>query len=459
MSGNICNYEPIINLSIRDINRRLKFIHQYLCFLSSGGGGGAAEGANGLSTSLGGEVVFGQDVGEAGDPAALTSSRQIPLESFSLQFTGADANHYLNINDVGGDGMVVVGGNTFITGTPNSNEIPALRITQSYGDNDAPFVYGMQINASAVVGTGATLWGLQATVANTQGGSGLTTGVDVTTTNSVSSGVVTGSIFTAQNGGSGETRAVMGSAVIVDVTSTQDAIGVYGAAQNDGSGLALGGYFTQPILMEDLGTESTVLVDAAGVSTLAPRPGITIVDSNASPEFGITMRDPAGATFSEFIGVSNGGFFQMVTSLGAGVYISQSDQKVLISPDGSDLSNPEAVLDVRGNATLQRALRSSGVAGMTVNPGDSFKVLTNIGNAGTLTATLPAAQAGLTYTFYNENNNDFVIDAQAGDVIRVGSTVTAAGGSITATNEGDSVTLVAIGEDEWVAISVIGTWT
>jgi hypothetical protein len=78
MSSNICNYEPIINLSIRDINRRLKFIHQYLCFLSGQGGGGG-EGSDGLSTAPSGDIVLGQDVGEAGNPAALTVDREVPL--------------------------------------------------------------------------------------------------------------------------------------------------------------------------------------------------------------------------------------------------------------------------------------------------------------------------------------------------------------------------------------------
>jgi hypothetical protein len=90
MSGNICNFEPIVNLSIRDINRRLKFIHQYLCFLASQGGGGGGEGSDGLSTALSGNIVLGQDVNEAGNPAELTSNREIPLNENTLSITGTD---------------------------------------------------------------------------------------------------------------------------------------------------------------------------------------------------------------------------------------------------------------------------------------------------------------------------------------------------------------------------------
>ncbi len=54
-----------------------------------GGGGGTLTGAlNGLSLN-GINVVFGQDVGQGGNPALLTSHREIPQGAFNLSFTGA----------------------------------------------------------------------------------------------------------------------------------------------------------------------------------------------------------------------------------------------------------------------------------------------------------------------------------------------------------------------------------
>lgn len=113
MSGNICNYEPIINLSIRDLNRRLRFIHQYLCFLSSSGGGGAA--ADGLSISTAGETVLGQDVGEAGNPAALTSVREVPTGGFSINLIDSGLNSDLSAGVIGlhnDDNTLVINMNT-----------------------------------------------------------------------------------------------------------------------------------------------------------------------------------------------------------------------------------------------------------------------------------------------------------------------------------------------------------
>lgn len=83
---NICHYSPIINLSLRELNKRFETVHKYLCFVASGGSGGGGAGSDGLSTSLGGDVVLGQDVGAVGDPALLTSDREIPTGGFFVSF-------------------------------------------------------------------------------------------------------------------------------------------------------------------------------------------------------------------------------------------------------------------------------------------------------------------------------------------------------------------------------------
>lgn len=87
---NICHYSPIINISLREINRRFDTVHKYLCFVASGGAGGG-DGSDGLSNSPGGDVVLGQDVGAPGDPALLTSDREIPTGGFFVSFIDASS--------------------------------------------------------------------------------------------------------------------------------------------------------------------------------------------------------------------------------------------------------------------------------------------------------------------------------------------------------------------------------
>jgi hypothetical protein len=54
-------------------------------------GGGAGNAINGLSVSSS-NIVLGQDLNEVGDPALLTSNREIPMDGFSIQFTDGTNN-------------------------------------------------------------------------------------------------------------------------------------------------------------------------------------------------------------------------------------------------------------------------------------------------------------------------------------------------------------------------------
>lgn len=90
---------------IRDIQARLNQFGQ-----------GTTVGAvNGLSTSID-KVVLGQDISQGGDPAILTSNREIPMSTFTLRLRDAtNTNH-----NVLGPGTLVstrVSGGTNITGT------------------------------------------------------------------------------------------------------------------------------------------------------------------------------------------------------------------------------------------------------------------------------------------------------------------------------------------------------
>ena len=93
---------------------------------------------------------------------------------------------------------------------------------------------------------------------------------------------------------------------------------------------------------------------------------------------------------------------------------------------------------------------------------DQGRTFTNEGSTGVASArpfNLPSAAAGQSYTFITQDADLLRIVAAAGDTIRLGSSVSAAAGNVESTAIGDVVELIAINATEWIARSVIGTWT
>jgi hypothetical protein len=90
---------------------------------------------------------------------------------------------------------------------------------------------------------------------------------------------------------------------------------------------------------------------------------------------------------------------------------------------------------------------------------DSAAIYTNEGDADGAAVTLPTASAGYSFTFIVQAEQTLTITANTGDTIRIGGSVTAAAGSISAATIGNTITLVSINATEWVATAVVGTWT
>lgn len=85
--NNICNFTPI-RLTVNEVNERFKLIQKNLCYiLSQTSAGFLGSAANGLSVSST-TVVLGQDLSQVGNPAILTSNREIPFNGFRLGFSG-----------------------------------------------------------------------------------------------------------------------------------------------------------------------------------------------------------------------------------------------------------------------------------------------------------------------------------------------------------------------------------
>jgi hypothetical protein len=94
----------------------------------------------------------------------------------------------------------------------------------------------------------------------------------------------------------------------------------------------------------------------------------------------------------------------------------------------------------------------------TVLNTDSNTRFTNEGTTALVTFNLPTAVAGLTYVFYVADTDGIRVVANAGDDIRINTTVSATAGRIDSTAIGSCVKLTAINATNWIAEYTIGTW-
>lgn len=81
-------------------------------------------------------------------------------------------------------------------------------------------------------------------------------------------------------------------------------------------------------------------------------------------------------------------------------------------------------------------------------------------STGAVTYNLPAATSiGTFYTYTVNTTSGVTIDPPGTDVIRFPTTVTSAGGTISSTTQGATITLVNVSSGVWFATSVDGTWS
>jgi hypothetical protein len=144
-------------------------------------------------------------------------------------------------------------------------------------------------------------------------------------------------------------------------------------------------------------------------------------------------------------------------SLTHSLQLTMNDVGQLIIASTRGMTEGTAILV---NTTLEHFLQiSPKAANFSISPAsNNLNVFTNEGAAGTITFSLPSAEPGFNFTFYVQNANNLIVKAFAGDTIRWGGSVTAAGGSISANTVGNCITLVAINNTEYIAKSIVGTW-
>lgn len=108
--------------------------------------------------------------------------------------------------------------------------------------------------------------------------------------------------------------------------------------------------------------------------------------------------------------------------------------------------------------TTGRAVTAK-TANYSILAADSGTLFANTGATGTVTFTLPTAAAGLSFMFYTDAAQALTVTAGASTTIRSGASVTASAGNITNSTTGNFIRLTAISTTQWIAESVVGTWT
>lgn len=150
----------------------------------------------------------------------------------------------------------------------------------------------------------------------------------------------------------------------------------------------------------------------------------------------------------------------VITALG-------TDGQVIIgssagAPAAATLSAGTGITITNGNNTITIAATGSEI--VWTDEAVSFNAVAGNGyfiTAGSVVATLPGSPTqGQTIDFAVDTTSSFEILANTGQVIRIGTAVSASAGNATSNARGDSVTLVYRSSDTaWIATSVIGTWT
>lgn len=131
------------------------------------------------------------------------------------------------------------------------------------------------------------------------------------------------------------------------------------------------------------------------------------------------------------------------------------------------LGSASQVLTSNGAGALPTFQDAGGSGGITWNEETTTSVSAAVNNgyitnnAAAVTVTLPGTFAvGDTIAVVGKGAGGWVIDAPAGDTIRLGSSASSSGGTFTSTNQYDCVELVGTtANDTWTARSSIGNIT
>ncbi len=174
-------------------------------------------------------------------------------------------------------------------------------------------------------------------------------------------------------------------------------------------------------------------------------------DNGNKLDFSINERFEFGDTEKFGFALGTGNTVELVTDTGVTIVdfndVDQLTDVESITGDGAG-SISGFILAVTNDAEPHAILTT-----------ESGKVLTNLGSDGSDAWTLPAAAAGLHYTFVVAVNQQMRITPAAGDKINHAGTLMDAAEYYWADLIGETLTLVAVDTTNWVVTSSTGTWT
>lgn len=187
---------------------------------------------------------------------------------------------------------------------------------------------------------------------------------------------------------------------------------------------------------------------------------VNITDT-ASAETSLLFDWKVGGT-SQIHGVKDGTFRARYFDSLAGTNLTLRSNNVQVMQFAGGVCTLAAGLkSSAGTETLygfRRYVAAPGGGG-TLSSAFNDQVRTNEGVTVKFSDTLPTAVAGATHTHIVQDIDGIRITAAAGDTIRISDKVTAAAGYVESTTIGSVITLLAINATEWVATTVLGTWT
>lgn len=217
-----------------------------------------------------------------------------------------------------------------------------------------------------------------------------------------------------------------------------------------------GGDFTLPALRV-IGSTGAIVVNECitgddGVSQLMVKSG-----NNGSPSLRVNN--------------NNTDILDITTGFGIADFIANASQSVITIdlanlfiqiPGGSPATFNTAALQVQGSVTKRLFRQSQGAGTLNINRDlDSAKFFTNTGAAVFALPNMVGSnnRPGFYFDVMCNNAAGVTIDADAGVVIRFGSLVTSAGGTISTTEVGACVRVVLVDSSTWVAASFTGLWS
>lgn len=157
----------------------------------------------------------------------------------------------------------------------------------------------------------------------------------------------------------------------------------------------------------------------------------------------------------------SGGAGQLSLAYGADVVLDATTKRVLFELDNG--SSPVTWREVArfgfdAPGAVEHSTAGSGSPNI-LTAGETGKALTNKGSSAKNYHTLPSARAGLSFVFVCEDSDGIRIVADSGDTIRIAASVTPAAGYVECATVGNVVTLHAIDDTQWIAVSYVGAWT